>query len=84
MSGQNISRSGLKTIQNEVMNMKNESVFDWEILNGKLLKIHVTSPDGSVIGVDEETGKSYMLRQKQHMVLNFPRMEEPIKKRGWF
>lgn len=25
--------------------MNNESVFDWEILNGKLLKIYITSPD---------------------------------------
>lgn len=56
---------------------------DWQSLNGKSLKIYVTEPNEAVIGIDEETGKAYMLRQEQPMILSFPPGPEPIKKRSW-
>ncbi|RDV26278.1 hypothetical protein [Lysinibacillus capsici] len=37
---------------------------DWNSLNGKALKLYVTEPNAVVIGVDEETGRSYVLHEE--------------------
>ncbi len=57
---------------------------DWNSLNGKVLKIYVTEPNEAVIGIDEKTGKSYMLRQ-ENIPFILPSIE-PLssKKRGLF
>lgn len=55
---------------------------DWKSLDGKTLKIYVAEPNEAVIGVDEETGKSYMLKQEQRMFMNIATASEPVKKRG--
>ncbi|MEK5215302.1 hypothetical protein [Psychrobacillus sp. FSL H8-0487] len=57
-------------------------VIDWQSLNGKSLKIIVAEPNNTVIGIDEESGKSYVLHQEQPMMLRTFDIE-PTKRRGW-
>lgn len=58
------------------------NTIDWQSLNGKSLKIIVAEPNNTVIGIDEETGKSYVLHHESPTM--FRTMDlEPIKKRGW-
>ncbi|MEY9980481.1 hypothetical protein [Lysinibacillus sp. RC79] len=64
--------------------MTTVKTIDWNSLNGKVLKIYVTEPYEAVIGIDEETGKSYMLRQEKPTFFLPETLTMPSKKRSWF
>ncbi|KOS60883.1 hypothetical protein FJQ98_20575 [Lysinibacillus agricola] len=64
--------------------MTTVKTIDWSRLNGKVLKIYVTEPNEAVIGIDEETGKSYMLRQEKPVFFLPGTLTLHSKKRSWF
>lgn len=59
---------------------------DWHSLNGKSLKVVVAEPNNTVVGIDEETGKAYVLHQDTPMMLrtvDIPKGPEPRTAAWW-